>query len=180
MCKDYRAVYRATSEIIKHQTDIHVTNLERSVLHVNKCMVFRWGHLRSRASPFYARLSHENSKRVWNLDLLKNARLEIARVRGRGSEISPSLSHSRSLALALSHSRASRFLKPVNFRHVWGFHVKTSRFYFKINRRGSRSRVAPTEHYTLYIFVLYLYWNIFLFSNDVAMGVWMIEYNDMI
>ena len=53
-----------------------------------------------------------------NLDLLKNARLEIARVQGRGSEISPSLSHSRSLALALSHSRASPFLKPENFRHI--------------------------------------------------------------
>ena len=46
-----------------------------------------------------ARFSHENSKRVWNLDLLKTARLEIARVRGRGSEISlaPWLSHSRIL-----------------------------------------------------------------------------------
>ena len=60
----------------------------------------------------------------------KNARLEIARVRGRGSEISASLSHSRYFALALSHSRASRFLKPVDFRHALGFHVKTSRFYF--------------------------------------------------
>ena len=34
-----------------------------------------------------ARFSHENPERVCNLDLLKNARLEIARVRGRGSEI---------------------------------------------------------------------------------------------
>ena len=34
--------------------------------------------------------------------VLKNARLQIARVRVRESEISPSLSHSRSLDLALS------------------------------------------------------------------------------
>ena len=27
--------------------------------------------------------------------------------------------------------------------------MKTSRFYFKIKRRGSRSRVAPTEHHRL-------------------------------
>ena len=80
---------------------------------------------------------------------LKNVRLENAKVGGRGSEISPSLSHTRSLALALSRSRASRFFKPVNFRHVCGFRVKTSRFYFKVKRRGSRSRVAPTEHHRL-------------------------------
>ena len=47
-----------------------------------------------------ASFSHENSKRFWNLLVLKNAWLEIARVRGRGSEISPSPSHSRSLPLA--------------------------------------------------------------------------------
>ena len=78
-----------------------------------------------------ARFSHVNSKRVWNLNLLKTARLNIARVRGWGSEIylPSSLSHSRTLAPSPSHSRASRFFKPVNFRHVWGF-VKTSRFYF--------------------------------------------------
>ena len=49
-----------------------------------------------------SRFSHENLKRVWNLLVLKNAKLENTRVRGRGSEISPSLSHSRSLALALT------------------------------------------------------------------------------
>ena len=47
-----------------------------------------------------ASFSHENSKRFWNLLVLKNAWLEIARVRERGSEISPSPSHSRSLPLA--------------------------------------------------------------------------------
>ena len=57
-----------------------------------------------------------------------------------------------SLALALSWSRASRFLKTINFRHVGGFHVKTSRFYFSIKRRGSRSRVTPTEHHTFLMF----------------------------
>ena len=79
-----------------------------------------------------ARFWHVNPKRVWNVDLLKTARLENARVRGRGSEIylASSLSHSRSLALAISHSRASRFLKPVYFRHVWDLHVKTSRVFF--------------------------------------------------
>ena len=79
-----------------------------------------------------SRFWHVNSKRVWNLDLLKTENLENARVRGRGSEIylASSLSHPRSLALALSHSRALRFINPVYFRHVWGFHVKTSRFYF--------------------------------------------------
>ena len=49
----------------------------------------------------------------------KNARLEITRVRGRGSESATARKKSRSLALALSRSRASRFLKGLNFRHVW-------------------------------------------------------------
>ena len=107
----------------------------RDILHnclIQWTMVFRWGLSRSRASLFHLKIKTRGSKRVWNLDLLKTERLEIARMRRRGSEISlaPWLSHSRSLALALSHSRASRFLKPVNFRRVWGFHVKTSRFYF--------------------------------------------------
>ena len=51
------------------------------------------------------------------------------RVRGRGSEIATVREKSRSLALALSRSRASRFLKPVHSRHVWSFYVKTSRFF---------------------------------------------------
>ena len=55
--------------------------------------------------------------------------------------------------VALSHSRASRFLKPVNFRHVWGFHVFSCEnlafLFLKIKRRGSRSRVAPTKHHSI-------------------------------
>ena len=41
----------------------------------------------------------------------KNARLENARVRGRGSESATAKEKSPSLAPALSHSRASRFSK---------------------------------------------------------------------
>ena len=41
-------------------------------------------------------------KRAWNLDLLKNARLEIARVRGRGARFLP---RCRTLAHLPSHSR---------------------------------------------------------------------------
>ena len=44
-----------------------------------------------------ARFSHLNLKRVWNLRVLNNVRLENARERGRGSEISPSPSLSRIL-----------------------------------------------------------------------------------
>ena len=65
-----------------------------------------------------------------------------------GATVRQRMEKSRSLALALSRSRASRFLKPVNFIHVWSFHVQISRFYFYIKRRGSGSRVAPTEHHT--------------------------------
>ena len=83
---------------------------------------------------------------IWKLQTCLKFR-PFRKREARDRELSHSLSHSRSLALALSLSRASRFLKPVNFRHVWGFYVKTSRFYFKIKRRGSRSRVAPTEHH---------------------------------
>ena len=103
-----------------------------------------------------ARFSHENSKLVWNLDLEARDR-ESARAKER--DFSPSL------ALELSHSRASRFLKPVNFRHVWGFHVKTSRFYFQIKKWGSRSWVAPTKHHIklfenfrlLFIHLIFMY-----------------------
>ena len=100
-------------------------------------MVFRWGHSRSRASPFYFKIKTRGF--TWKLLTcmkfrpFKNARHEIARVRGRGSEISPSLLHSRSLALALSHSRASHFLKPVNFIHVWSFHVKNSKCIYHVS-----------------------------------------------
>ena len=62
---------------------------------------------------------------------------EGARVRQRGRN------------LVLSRSRASRFLKPVNFSHVCSFHKKT----FYIKRRGPRSRVAPTEHHSLVLLV---------------------------
>ena len=68
-----------------------------------------------------ARLSHENSKPVWNLLVLKNA------IEARECESATAKEKSRSLALALSRSRASRFLKGLNFRHVWSFHVKVSR-----------------------------------------------------
>ena len=62
----------------------------------------------------------------------------------------PFLLHSRSLALAFSS--LAFFLKPVHFRHVWGFHVKTSCFYILIKRQISRSRVAHrlgSEHHRL-------------------------------
>ena len=49
----------------------------------------------------------------------KNARVESATAWERDK--------SRYLALALLRSKASRFLKGLNFRHVWSFHVKTSR-----------------------------------------------------
>ena len=93
-------------------------------------MVFRWGHSRSRASPFYLKI----------------------KTRGEGSESATAREKSRFLALALSRSRATRFLKPINFRNVWSFHVKSSRFYFYIKRRGSRSPVVRTEHHTWALF----------------------------
>ena len=114
-------------------------------------MVFRWGHSRSRASPFYFKIKTRgfhmitsNVSEIYCFQKTRGSRSrecegEGARVRQRGRNLS--------LALALSRSRASRFFKGLNFRHVWSFHVKTSRFYFKIKRRGSRSRVAPTEHH---------------------------------
>ena len=60
---------------------------------------------------------------IWKLQTCLKFR-PFRKREARDRELSHSLSHSRSLALALSLSRASRFLKPVNFRHLWGFHVK--------------------------------------------------------
>ena len=98
-----------------------------------------------------ARFSNENSKRVWNWDLLKNARLDIAKVWGRGIiPLSFALSLPRPRILAFSS--LAFFLKPLHFRHVWGFHVKTSCFYFLIKRQSSRSRVVHrlgSEHHRL-------------------------------
>ena len=61
-----------------------------------------------------------------------NARLEIARVRGRGSEISPSLSHSRSLALAFS---SLAFFKTSIFHTRLRFSCENLAFLF-LNKRA--------------------------------------------
>ena len=60
---------------------------------------------------------------------LKNARLEIARVRGRGSEISPSLSYSRPLALALALSSLA-FFKTSKFQARFRFLCENIAFFF--------------------------------------------------
>ena len=138
-------------------------------------MVFLWDHSWSRASPFYFKIKtrgfHMKTSNVSEIYwFYKKRGLRMRECEGEG----PRVRLSRSLAVALSlprtlafsslaflprcrtlapsssHSRILEprvFLKPVNFRHVWGFYVKTSRFYFKIKSRGSRSRVAPTEHH---------------------------------
>ena len=59
---------------------------------------------------------------------LKNAGLEIARVRGRGSEISPLLSHFRSLALALS---SLVFFKTSKFQTRFRIHFLVNSLYVK-------------------------------------------------
>ena len=64
---------------------------------------------------------------VSDLMVLKNARLENARVRGRGSESATAREKSLPRILAISNLAV---FKRSKFRHGWSFHVKTSRFYF--------------------------------------------------
>ena len=98
----------------------YVTLIEFLTYHY--CKVFRWGHSRSRASPFYLKLKRNVSEIYW---FYKTR--EIERVRGRESDISPSLSHSRSLALALS---SLAFFKTGRFQTSLGFSCENLAFLF--------------------------------------------------
>ena len=56
---------------------------------------------------------------------------------------------SLAVVLSLSHSRDIEprvFLKPVNFRHVWGFSVKTSRFLIFKKKGEARDREWPQRN----------------------------------
>ena len=112
-------------------------------------MVFRWGHSRSRASPFNLKKNREVFTRkpqtcLKSTGFKKREARECESVRAmeRECDNEGEISFPRTLAIS-----SLAFLKPVNFRHVWGLNVKTSRFYFQIKRRGSRSWVAATEHH---------------------------------
>ena len=83
-------------------------------------MVFRWGHSRSRALPFYLKIKtwgfHMKTPTCLKFRPFQNVRLEIARVRGGGSKISPSLSHSHTLAfLSLVFFKTSIFQTLLRF-----------------------------------------------------------------
>ena len=91
------------------------------------------------------RFSHGNSKCLWNLDLLKNLRLKIARVRGQRSEISPSLSHSRSLSLAFS---SLAFFKTSKFQTRLRFSCENLAFLF-LNKKA-RLEIASGPNRTPY------------------------------
>ena len=92
------------------------------------------------------RFSHGNSKCLWNLDLLKNLRLKIARVRGQRSEISPSLSHSRSLSLAFS---SLAFFKTSKFQTRLRFSCENLAFLF-LNKK-ERLEIASGPNGTPYL-----------------------------
>ena len=87
-----------------------------------------------------ARFSHENSKCVWNLDLFKIARLEIARARCEGARFLP-----RCRTLAIS---SLAFFKTSKFQTRLRFSCETLAFLF-LNKKA-RLDIASTEHHRLY------------------------------
>ena len=90
-------------------------------LQIDSNMVFLLGPLAISCLAFIfknknARFSHENPKRVWNLDLFKNARLENARAKERDFYLAVALSLPRPRILAFSSlaffSRHARLENP--------------------------------------------------------------------
>ena len=97
-------------------------------------MVFRWGHERSRASPFYLKIKTrgfhikpETCLKFTGFKKREAREYESARARDRECDNDGEISLPRPRTLAIS---SLAFFKRYKLQTRLGFHVKTSRIYF--------------------------------------------------